>query len=284
MSPAAGAGQYAIARSRRMRSSMGGWVLNKLASQLPRSGFTIPRCAVAGPAESGMRLVAAPIVSSADARDPGGVGAAAGGEGVRRVARDQIDARHRHVRARRQLAHDAEEVGCVLLAELAGAVGREHDPVREPVAAEVHHRGKDETEHEPLHAADELADPHQEPGQQAEQQRRLESIRHAATPSLDGGDGGLFEVRQERPERSYPATLVSGSPLVKANRRAHAAITRAAGRAASGIPSGPPPRAPSPTRRPASGRQRRGSVGPKSTTPDAPTAPARWLTPLSLPR
>src|SRR5262249_14066711 len=34
----------------------------------------------------------------------------------------------------------------------------------------------------------------------------------------------------------------------------------------------------------ASGRQRAGSVGPKSTTPRAPTAPARWLTPLSLPR
>src|SRR5262249_56294744 len=33
----------------------------------------------------------------------------------------------------------------------------------------------------------------------------------------------------------------------------------------------------------ASGRQRAGAVGPKSTTPRAPTAPARWLTPLSLP-
>src|SRR5439155_277807 len=86
-------------------------------------------------------------------------------------------------------------------------------------------------------AADELADPHQEPGQQTEQKRRLESIRHAATPSFDGGDGGLFEGRQERPVRSCPATLVSGSPLVKVNRRAHAAITRAAGRAASGAQS-----------------------------------------------
>src|SRR5207253_92073 len=69
--PGRGAGQYAIARSRRMRSSMGGWVLNKLASQLPRSGFTIQRCAVAGPAESGMRPDAAPIFSSADASEPG---------------------------------------------------------------------------------------------------------------------------------------------------------------------------------------------------------------------
>src|SRR5260370_39228786 len=91
-------------------------------------------------------------------------------------------------------------------------------------------------------------------GQQAEQQRRLESVRHEVTPSLDGGDGGLFEVRQERPERSYPATLVSGAPLVKVNRRAHAAITRAARRAASGIPAGPPPLAPSVTTRPARGR------------------------------
>src|SRR5260370_18766429 len=93
-------------------------------------------------------------------------------------------------------------------------------------------------------------------GQQAEQQRRLESVRHTVTPSLDGGDGGLFEVRQERPERSYPATLVSGSPLVKANPPAHPAITPPPRRAASGMPSGPPPRAPRATLRPARRRHR----------------------------
>src|SRR5436309_6394125 len=68
---AAGAGQYAIARSLRMRSSMGGWVLNKPASQLPRSGFTIQRCAVAGPAGSGTRPETAPIFSSAAASECG---------------------------------------------------------------------------------------------------------------------------------------------------------------------------------------------------------------------
>src|SRR5205814_10466861 len=68
-----------------------------------------------------------------------------------------------------------------------------------------------------LHAADELADPHQEPGQQTEQKRRLESIRHAATPSFDGGDGGLFEGRQERPVRSCPATLVSDRKSTRLN-------------------------------------------------------------------
>src|SRR5262249_46718559 len=44
-----------------------------------------------------------------------------------------------------------------------------------------------------------------------------------------------------------------------------------------------PARARSATSRDDSGRQRAGSVGPKTTAPRAPTAPARWLTPLSLP-
>jgi hypothetical protein len=54
-----------------MRSSMGGCVLNRFASRSPRSGFTIQRCAVAGPAGSGIRPDATASFSSAAASDPG---------------------------------------------------------------------------------------------------------------------------------------------------------------------------------------------------------------------
>lgn len=115
---------------------------------------------------------------------------------------------------------------------------------------------------------------HLAPSQKAD---AVQALVRTGTPTGTGPEGG---------EKTQTARAVSGEGvlLVKANRRAHAAITRAAGKAASGMPSGPPPRALSATRRPASGRQRRAFVGPKRTTPAAPSAPASWLTPLSLPR
>ena len=131
-----------------------------------------------------MREHAAQLVQGEEAqnafghRDGGVLGAAAGREGVRGLPRDEVHSRHRHVRAHGQLAHDAEEVGGILLGQLTGPVGREDDPVGEPVAAEVHHDREHEEDGEALRAAEELADPHQEPGQQAEQKRRLQGVRH----------------------------------------------------------------------------------------------------------
>ena len=107
--------------------------------------------------------------------------AAAGGEGVRRLARNEVHARHRHVGTGRQLAHDAEEIGRLLLGQWTRAVSGQDDPVREPVAAEVQDHGEHESEHEPLHAAEQLADPEEQAGEDTEEQGGLERVRHAAT-------------------------------------------------------------------------------------------------------
>src|SRR5581483_4333614 len=94
---------------------------------------------------------------------------------------------------------------------------------------------------------------------------------------LDGRHADLFEGSL-RTVRSADASI--GVPPCQGE----APPTRGAGSADSGIPSGAPAPARSAVSAPPIGRQRRAFVGPKTTTPRAPTAPARWLTPLSLPR
>jgi hypothetical protein len=57
-------------------------------------------------------------------------------------------------------------------------VHRQDDLVGEPVAPEIHQHGKSKSDDEPLIAAKPLPDPQDQPGQQAEEQRRFEHVGH----------------------------------------------------------------------------------------------------------
>ena len=69
---------------------------------------------------------------------------AAGREGVRLLAGDHVEARHRQVGAGRQLADDLVEPRRLRLGDRLGAGALQRDLVAEPVGDEVDHQGDDE--------------------------------------------------------------------------------------------------------------------------------------------
>jgi hypothetical protein len=58
------------------------------------------------------------------------------------------------------------------------AVHAQDDLVREPVRSEVHERGEDERDHEAVRAARDVADDQQQSAEEAEQQRRFDTVCH----------------------------------------------------------------------------------------------------------
>ena len=115
-------------------------------------------------------------------RDRGVLRVAAGGEGVRLCAVDDVDARHRHGRPSRELLDDGVK------ARRGGAVRRlrpvhgQHHLVGVPVGEEVHRHGHGERDHHAGAAADQPAHAEEQPGQGRQQKSRSNRV-HRAPPA-----------------------------------------------------------------------------------------------------
>jgi len=83
---------------------------------------------------------------------------ATGRERVRRLARDQVDARHRDAGARGQTVHDRVESGRRRLLDWLRPISGEHHLVREPIADEIHGDGHKKGDQHALTAADRAAE------------------------------------------------------------------------------------------------------------------------------
>src|SRR5436309_248527 len=102
----------------------------------------------------------------------------AGGKGVRRLARDQVDPRHRDAGACGQAMDDCVESRCGGLVDGFGTVRGQHDLVREPVAHEVHGQGEEEGDHHSLLAPEGATKEHEDNRQARQKQPGLEYVRH----------------------------------------------------------------------------------------------------------
>ena len=103
---------------------------------------------------------------------------AAGGEGIGRVGRDDVDARHRDLRTRRQPAHDRVQSGRLGLVDGLSTVHREDDLVREPIGDEVHERRHHEADDHALLAGDRSATEDEESREDAQEETGLQHVGH----------------------------------------------------------------------------------------------------------
>ena len=113
------------------------------------------------------------------------VAATAACDGFRPVAnafgdriRDDVDARHRELRALRKLRHHL--VQRMARTDFFRAIHREDDAVREPVRDEVRDGREQKRDDQPLGAAKQFADQQEQAAQHAEQQRRFQSVGHVS--------------------------------------------------------------------------------------------------------
>ena len=139
--------------------------------------------------------------------------------------RNDIHARHRQSRALGEPRHD--RVQPVLGPDLLRAVHAQDDLVREPVRHEVGARGEDEADHQPLCAAERLADEQQQRAQRRQEHRRLQSVGHgfeggrSATPPINLS----MSSRGSRPAPAPPPT--GGFKDVLPGVRSHPILAKA---------------------------------------------------------
>ncbi|MNN35823.1 hypothetical protein D3C81_1496870 [compost metagenome] len=131
-----------------------------------------------------MRHHAAQLALGQHAQDAGGrrhrgvFRVAAGGEGVRRVFIDQVDARHRQVGALRQLLHHAVELRRGTGVDFLRVVHAQDHLVREPVGKEVHAEREQQRHHHAAASADHAADDDEQRRDGRHQHEGLDPVEH----------------------------------------------------------------------------------------------------------
>ena len=105
--------------------------------------------------------------------------AAAGGEGVRLLGWDQIQARHGKTGPLGEVADVRIEIGRLALVDRPCPAGLERDPVGEPEHDEVEDDGDQEEGHEATRAADEAAEPHEQSAQPGDENPGTEPRTHS---------------------------------------------------------------------------------------------------------
>ncbi len=123
--------------------------------------------------------------------DRGVLRVASGREGVRRLGGDEVDARHRHPLLPGESLDDVVDLGELFPRHRLGPVGRERDPVGEPVHDEVHHQAERAEEQHPLGAAHHVAEDAQQRDEARHQDEGLEvAFRAADLRGRGAADGG----------------------------------------------------------------------------------------------
>ncbi len=103
---------------------------------------------------------------------------ASGGEGVRRIGRDQVDLGHRQADFLRQALDDVVNARQIIAADRLGAISGERDLVGEKIGNEIHDGGEGERHQHPVLPAESAAGQHEQQRHAGEQECGFEYVAH----------------------------------------------------------------------------------------------------------